>query len=306
MTTMRKMTVKSLGEELDILKERVKEIEVLKEKVKEIPVLKQTVKDLVNTIKNLEEGKINGRENKETTLQLLKCRKCESIFENRKELKKHVSSEHVTAIKCKSCERIFPTKYELEVHIKHEHSTTEKYHCDFCDKTFVLKWRMLMHMKNHSNKVTKKCHYYNNNLMCPFEEMGCMFIHEESSLCRFDGKCTKRLCSYKHRDVIERQNSTNAVVDDKEESVSFQDENYWDESKNKNKSSLFQTSTPKKNDDQCEDCANQSECVDCIVKRFRGKHGGVTTAPRTPALGCSELGSSSWSTSDSSGGASSS
>ena len=75
MTTMRKMTVKSLGEELDILKERVKEIDVLKEKVKEIPVLKQTVKDLVNTIKNLEEGKINGRENKETTLQLLKCRK---------------------------------------------------------------------------------------------------------------------------------------------------------------------------------------------------------------------------------------
>ena len=93
-------------------------------------------------------------------------------------MKKHVSSEHVTAIKCKSCERIFPTKYKLEVHIKHEHSTTEKYHCDFCDKTFVLKWRMLMHMKNHSNKVTKKCHYYNNNLMCPFEVMGCMFIHE--------------------------------------------------------------------------------------------------------------------------------
>ena len=34
MTGMRKMTIKSLGEELDILKEKVKEIEVLKEKLK--------------------------------------------------------------------------------------------------------------------------------------------------------------------------------------------------------------------------------------------------------------------------------
>ena len=65
------------------------------------------------------------------------------------------------------------------------------------------------------------------------------------------------------------------------------------------------TSTPKKSIFQCEDCTNDSECVECIVRRFRrGRNGGVTTAPGTPTLG-SGLGNSSWSSPRSSGGASS-
>ena len=142
------------------------------------------------------------------------------------------------------------------------------------------------------NNLIKKCHYYNNNLICPFNEMGCMFLHEDSVMCKFDEQCTKNLCSYKHRKVIKKKTVANT----------FRDE--YDESKIE--TSSFQTSTPKKRDDKCEDCANESECVECIVKRVRGGHGGVTTALRTPALGCSELGSASRSISDCSGGASSS
>ena len=111
------MSVKSLGEELEILKEKVKEIEVLQEKVKEIPILKQTIKDLKNTINNLEGRKINDGPKKENT-SLFKCKKCELVFENRKDLKKHKSLEHLVAIKYKSCEKRFPTRYQLEVHIK--------------------------------------------------------------------------------------------------------------------------------------------------------------------------------------------
>ena len=91
---MKKITIKSLGEEINILKEKVKQIDVLQEKVKEIPVLKQTVKELEKTIENLERNK-----KKETIINNLKCRKCELNFETRRDLKEHISTDHVCAEK---------------------------------------------------------------------------------------------------------------------------------------------------------------------------------------------------------------
>ena len=46
-------------------------------------------------------------------------------------------------------------------------------------------------------------------------------------------------------------------------------------------------STPKKTNLGCEDCANQSElleCVDCIVKRVREGYSGMTTASTSTPL----------------------
>ena len=62
---MNKITIKSLGEEINIEK-KVKQIDVLQEKVKEIPVLKQTVKELEKTIEILERNK-----KKETIINIL-------------------------------------------------------------------------------------------------------------------------------------------------------------------------------------------------------------------------------------------
>ena len=149
-----------------------------------------------------------------------------------------------------------------------------------------------MHMKNHSNKWVKKCHYFNNNLVCPFEEMGCMFLHEDSVICKFGEKCSINFCSYKHRKVGDDEDKYDEKIEENDESELI--------------TSTFQTSTPKKRDNQCDDCVNTSECVDCIVKRVRGEHGGVITASCTPPMDCFELGSGPWSRSDCSGSASSS
>jgi hypothetical protein len=40
----------------------------------------------------------------------------------------------------------------------------------------------------------KKCHYFNNKLACPFNELGCMFAHELSEMCKFNKKCKAYLC----------------------------------------------------------------------------------------------------------------
>ena len=179
MTALKKKTIKSLSEELEVLKEQVKEILVLRQKVTD---LERAVNDLAN------DKRINQDQYENETTEQFKCRKCEKTFDSRKILKKHIAEVHAEKIKCKSCDETFLRKCDLEVHIKAEHEMTEKYKCKQCEKTFFLKWRLLKHQSNHSNLVINMCHYFNNNLACPFEEIGCMFAHEVSEICKFGQK----------------------------------------------------------------------------------------------------------------------
>jgi hypothetical protein len=41
---------------------------------------------------------------------------------------------------------------------------------------------------------------------CPFEEMGCMFAHEKSDMCKLDETCITNLCSYRHSKSTEEEN----------------------------------------------------------------------------------------------------
>ena len=50
----------------------------------------------------------------------------------------------------------------------------------------------------YTSENIKKCHYFNNKKKCPFEDLGCMFAHRDSEICKFDQMCSKNLCSYKH------------------------------------------------------------------------------------------------------------
>ena len=44
------------------------------------------------------------------------------------------------------------------------------------------------------------CHYFNNQKKCPFEEIGCMFLHADSEDCKFQNTCNKNLCQFKHQE----------------------------------------------------------------------------------------------------------
>ena len=278
MTGEKKQTMKSLSQEILILKEQVKEIDPLKQKVLE---LLEMIKNL-----NIKENDTDINSVKEILQIANKCDICERAFTTKKKLKKHIQETHPTKIECQTCDKVFTKNCELELHIKNQHEVKE-YTCDSCDKTFVLKWRLLKHQENHKNPTWTKCHYFNNEKDCPYEEIGCMFAHEASEICKFGPMCSNKLCSYQHT-TSQYKTQVRPKV--------------W--SYQKMEPSMFKTSTPKKIN-KCEDCADKSECVECIVKRVQERHGGVTTAPCTPTPGCCDLGSSSCSPSGC-GGASSS
>ena len=183
MSGAKKMTVKSLSEEL----------EVLKDQMKEFIILKETVKELKEEIKVLKSKKSETKENGS------KCRKCDDTFNSKINLMKHISEIHPHTIECKYCEQTFRQNCELEMHIKTSHKQTKEYKCEKCNKIFLLKWRLSKHEAIHDIGLkTKICHYFNNNKACPYEELGCMFAHIESDVCKFKSLCSNKLCSYKH------------------------------------------------------------------------------------------------------------
>ena len=142
---------------------------------------------------------------------------------------------------------------ELELHIKRQHQTEKDYECELCDKRFVLKWRMLKHQESHRDPRQKKCHYFNNRKTCPFDELGCMFAHETSEMCKFDNICCNKLCPFQH--TINQQENQNS--DDNEEKdiagekeLNLTDE--YDDDEMEMEPKYFQTSTPKKREIECE------------------------------------------------------
>ena len=99
-------------------------------------------------------------------------------------------------MKCNICEDIFDENFKLESHLKiHDVDT---FPCSVCGKNFYMKWRLEKHRNMHERTELKFCHYYNNDKLCPFVEVGCMFAHEKAEQCKFKKQCQNKLCQFQH------------------------------------------------------------------------------------------------------------
>ena len=124
-----------------------------------------------------------------------------------KDMKRHDESKHsLTQIECKSCEKVFYRNCELEIHLENDHKV-DMFECERCDKKFALKWRLTKHQKMHDSQKIKKCHYFNNQKSCPYEQIGCMFQHLPAGDCRNGELCKIKLCSFNHENTKSDQSS---------------------------------------------------------------------------------------------------
>ena len=127
----------------------------------------------------------------------IQCEECRQTCVTRAELKSHIRDSHPKQISCNQCESSFRESWQLEIHLK-THNALKDFKCEDCGKEFYLKWRFSQHMKTHKSPKVKHCHYFNNNKVCPYEEVGCKFQHKKSSEFRNRNNCKTRLCAFQH------------------------------------------------------------------------------------------------------------
>ena len=81
---------------------------------------------------------------------------------------------------CKQCDETFSLTSDLEKHMVTFHGASKSYSCEICTKSFYLKWRLKKHLQVHKDGV-KPCKYNKNGEICPYDEVGCKFKHEDNS-----------------------------------------------------------------------------------------------------------------------------
>jgi KRAB domain-containing zinc finger protein len=83
-----------------------------------------------------------------------KCEKCQTNFENYKELELH---RHWHSLEdkftCEICNRKFDCVNSFDSHQKNFHNVTVNYKCDKCNCNFNSNWKLSMHLWNHTKMV---------------------------------------------------------------------------------------------------------------------------------------------------------
>ena len=67
---------------------------------------------------------------------------------------------------------------------------------------------------------------------CPYEKIGCMFLHEDSERCKFGVKCTNKMCQFKHLDKDETDDDETNTDDDETNTDDDETNTYDDERQN--------------------------------------------------------------------------
>ena len=189
MEAKKRITIKALSEEFN------KEITSLKTR---IDILEKQATTAEDKVKLLEAKLAKEQEQNKGSI-------CSETFVNMTDMSSHSQGKHSNTSetehfkrKCKFCKILFLKNSDLEAHVKRDHSENSQHECDICEKTFVLKWRLKKHKEGHESNLKKFCHYFNNDKTCPFEEIGCMFFHQDSESCKYGDNCQNGLCQFKH------------------------------------------------------------------------------------------------------------
>ncbi|XP_036336073.1 serendipity locus protein delta-like [Rhagoletis pomonella] len=112
-----------------------------------------------------------------------KCKRCDKIFKNKSQLRRHMSVVHKPSKKiwkCEVCGIITKDEEYLELH-KNIHEGKSDLECRFCNKRYARKINVIRHMQKHWDKKKFQCErcglmfseipiYYNHKLQHEAEE----------------------------------------------------------------------------------------------------------------------------------------
>ena len=123
-------------------------------------------------------------------------------------LREHKDNEHNAEkeiFKCDMCEYEFDEEWKRSAHSK-----IHKYKCEQCEKSFKYLDIKRKHVAISHENGKFYCHYFNNKLTCPYAEE-CIFLHKDSTLCKYGLVCERNLCMFKHEidhEVAEKESDS--------------------------------------------------------------------------------------------------
>ena len=92
----------------------------------------------------------------------------------------------------------------------------ERFHaengCSVCEKTFKYQEIKSKHMRIAHENLKLFCHFFNNNKTCPYSK-DCIFLHQDSPICKYGKKSERMLCMFKHEEDEVENNDTLTVID---------------------------------------------------------------------------------------------
>ena len=183
-------------------------IESMNEKLETLDVEYNSIKNVINLrTESMKEYQTPSTESQRInpTTEFIKvpscmCNECVVPYK-RKELISKVTRGGINdkAFSCNICGERFNVKWLLKTHIE-QHTQQKQYPCSKCGKAFVLEWRLQKHMLMHTeDKKIRSCHFFNNGKSCPFEEIGCKFLHKEAPMCKYATRCKYDKCQFRHK-----------------------------------------------------------------------------------------------------------
>ena len=107
-------------------------------------------------------------------------------------------------------------------------------------------------MAEKAQNNIKPCHYYNNEKLCPYDELGCKFLHSVADKCKFGQKCKRRLCPNRYEKRGNLGSDIDSTIDNAENGEIFETETDFD---------TIMTSTPKRRTFNCEECIDGLQCM---------------------------------------------
>ena len=176
--------------------------------------------------------------------------------------KSEVNDEQVSkSMKCKECNDEFTRNCDLEAHLE-GHKREKEFKCEVCGKGFYLNWRLRRHKEVHQTQSNARfCHYFNNSKPCPYEDIGCMFIHSKAGKCKV-ASCSFSLCQFEHDDKKIEEIETVAS----EDSELDEDVDEYEGDKLDNSSSVSY------GENDCHLCEWKFMCMDDLLEHFRFYH----------------------------------
>ena len=138
----------------------------------------------------------------------VKCTKCDKVYSNMSKLRRHDWRSH-RAIECNICSEMLISREEISNHRKIEHQMFRRIKCKYFPNCIDEEECFFDHEDHQSPQTSginigqnRYCSKGNScdNQSCEFSERN--HLNVENVMCRFQAKCSRSECMYKH--IMER------------------------------------------------------------------------------------------------------